>query len=94
MLRLMRDLVLIKELPEEEKTESGIILRPTKKIAVNKGRVLNVGKGVGGVKMQVKKGDTVYYEPHSGAPMALEGQEVVIMKENDIMLVVEEPKDL
>lgn len=85
--------VVLKHLEAEEKTKGGIILTAGAKEKPQEAEVLAVGPGetVDGkiVPMQVKVGDKVIYSKYAGTEVKLDGQEYVIVKESDILAVVE-----
>jgi len=88
----LADRVVVKPNAAEEKTASGIIIPDTAKEKPQKGTVLAVGPGKveNGTKidMTVKKGDTVLYGKYAGTEITLDGDEVMIMRESDILGVV------
>jgi len=87
------DRVLIKPLEAQEKTKGGILLPETAKekpqegkvIAVGKGRTLNDGKVV---SLEVKAGDKVLYGKYSGTEVSVDGEEYLIVKDEDILAIV------
>ena len=92
--RPLHDRVLIKVLDSEEKTAGGIIIPDTAKEKPSEGEVLAVGPGEitedGKSKpMNVKKGDKILFGKWSGTEVKLDGQDVLIMKESDIMGILE-----
>ena len=86
------DKVVIKAIEAEEKTASGIILPNSAKEKPQLATVVAVGPGgiVDGkeVKMQVKVGDTVLYSKYAGSEFKIDGQEVVIVRQADILAVI------
>ncbi len=93
-IRPLADRVVIKPLEEEEKTAGGIILPDTAKEKPMRGRIVAVGKGKvddGGkhVALEVKVEDTVLYGKYSGTDIKIDGEEYLIMRESDILAVVE-----
>lgn len=88
----LADRVVVKPKEAEEKTASGIIIPDTAKEKPQQGTVLAVGPGrfENGTKidMSVKEGDTVLYGKYAGTELALEGDDVLIMRESDILGVV------
>jgi chaperonin GroES len=88
----LADRVVVKPNAAEEKTASGIIIPDTAKEKPQKGTVLAVGPGKveNGTKidMTVKEGDTVLYGKYAGTEITLDGDEVMIMRESDILGVV------
>lgn len=92
-IKPLSDRVVLKHLEAEEKTKGGIILTAGAKEKPQEAEVLAVGPGemVDGkiVPMQVKVGDKVIYSKYAGTEVKLDGQEYVIVKESDILAVVE-----
>ena len=93
MLRPLADRVIIKVAEAETKTASGIILADTSKEKPMKGKVIAAGPGAyqNGVlvPMTVKEGDMVVYSKYSGSEIKLDGQELLIVRQSDILAVVE-----
>ena len=93
MLRPLADRVVIKMVESEETTKSGIILSGSAQEKPQIAEVLEVGPGgdVDGkeIKMLVKKGDKVVVNKYAGTEIKYEGQELIIVKQNDILAVVE-----
>lgn len=87
------DKVVIKAIETDEKTASGIVLPGAAKEKPQLARVLAVGPGgtIDGndVKMQVKVGDTVLYSKYVGSEFKIDGEEVVIVSQSDILAIVE-----
>ncbi len=87
------DRVVLQHLEAEEKTASGIILSSASQEKPQEALVIAVGPGgmVDGkeVKMQVKEGQKVIYSKYAGTEVKLEGNEYVIVKQNDILAIVE-----
>lgn len=87
------DKVVIKAIETNEKTASGIVLPGAAKEKPQLAKVLAVGPGgnVDGVdvKMQVKVGDTVLYSKYAGSEFKIDGDEVVIVRQADILAIVE-----
>ncbi len=93
-IRPLADRVVIKPLEEEEKTAGGIILPDTAKEKPMRGRIVAVGKGKTDdsgkhVALEVKVEDTVLYGKYSGTDIKIDGEEYLIMRESDILAVVE-----
>lgn len=93
MIKPLADRVLIKMIESEETTKSGIILAPAAKEKPLVAEVLAVGPGgvVEGkeVKMEIKVGDKVIVSKYAGTEIKYEGQELVIVKQNDVLAIVE-----
>ena len=93
-LRPLDDRVVIKQSEAEEKTTGGIILPDTAKekpqigkvMAVGPGKILDNGKHA---EMSVKKNDTVIYAKYMGNDIEIDGEKYVILKESDILGIVE-----
>ena len=92
-IKPLGDRVVIKNVEAEETTKSGIILTAAAKEKPQMAEVLAVGPGgmVDGkeVKMQVSVGLKVIYSKYAGTEVKLDGQEVIIVRQNDILAVVE-----
>ncbi len=93
--RPLHDRVLVRRLESEEKTKGGIIIPDSAKEKPQEGEVVAVGPGVRDengkfVALDVKPGDRVLFGKWSGTEVKIDGQELLIMKESDIMGVVEE----
>ena len=92
--RPLHDRVVVEPLEEEEKTAGGIIIPDTAKEKPVQGKVLAVGPGARGedgklVAPDVKKGDKVLYGKWSGTEVKLDGKAMLIMRESDIMGVLQ-----
>jgi chaperonin GroES len=92
--RPLHDRVVVKRLEQDDKTTGGIIIPDTAKEKPMQGEVLAVGPGAkddqGTVQpLDVKVGDTVLFGKWSGTEVTIDGQDVLIMKESDIMGVLE-----
>ncbi len=87
------DRVLLKQLQAEETTKSGIVLTGQAKEKPSQAEVISVGPGgvVDGkeVKMQVKAGDKVIYSKYSGTEVDLDGENFIVVKQNDILAIIE-----
>jgi chaperonin GroES len=93
-VRPLGDKVLLRRLEAQEKTKGGILIPDSAKEKPTEGRVVSVGVGRrldngSLVAMQVKKGDRVLFSSYAGSPLKLEGEEYVIMGEDDILAVME-----
>ena len=92
-VRPLRDRVLVKPLTEKEVVKGGIIIPDTAKEKPNEGEVIAVGSGRvledGKVHpLDVKKGDKVIYSKYGGTEIKIEGEEHILMKEEDILGVI------
>ncbi len=87
------DRVVLKQLVAEETTKSGIVLPGQSKEKPQQAEVVAVGPGgmVDGkeVKMEVKVGDSVIYSKYSGTEVKLDEEEFIVVKQNDILAVIE-----
>lgn len=91
-LRPLGDRVVLQYQEAEEKTQSGIILPDSAKEKPQEAVVIAVGPGKIGDKestMQVKEGDKVIYSKYAGTEIKLDGEEFIIVSQNDIMAIVE-----
>jgi len=92
-VRPLRDRVLVKPLTEKEVVKGGIIIPDTAKEKPNEGEVIAVGSGRvledGKVQpLDVKKGDKVIYSKYGGTEIKIEGEEHILMKEEDILGII------
>jgi chaperonin GroES len=93
--RPLHDRVLIRRVESEERTKGGILIPDTAKEKPQEGEVVAAGPGARGddgklQPMDVKAGDRVLFGKWSGTEVKLEGEELIIMKESDIMGVLEQ----
>jgi chaperonin GroES len=93
-LRPLGDKILVKRLEAETKTKSGIVLPDTAKEKPKRGTILAVGEGKrldNGERstFTVKKGDQVIFTSYAGTEIKIDGEELMIMSEDDILAVVE-----
>ncbi len=92
-LKPLGDRVVLKLLKAEEKTKSGIVLPNQAKEKPQEAQVIAVGPGgiIDGkeIKMEVKEGDLVIYSKYSGTEVKYDEQEYVIVKQSDILAIVE-----
>ena len=93
-IRPLGDRVLVKRIQEEEKTKGGIIIPDTAKEKPQEGRVMAVGQGKvleNGklVPLEVTTGDRILFSKYSGSDIKLDGEEHLIVRESDILSVVE-----
>ena len=91
-IKPLADRVIIKALPMEEKTKSGIIMPDTAKEKPQEGEIVAVGpgkmeKGVR-VALDVKAGDRVIYSKYAGTEVKYDGGEYLILKETDILAII------
>ncbi len=93
-IRPLQDRVLVKRVQEEEKTKGGIIIPDTAKEKPIEGKVVAVGNGKvledgTSRKLEVKKGDRILFGKYSGTEVKIDGEECLILREDDILGVVE-----
>ncbi|MFC4231981.1 co-chaperone GroES [Parasediminibacterium paludis] len=84
----LHDRVIVKAAAAEEKTAGGIIIPDTAKEKPQRGVVVAAGSGKKDEPMTVKVGDTVLYGKYAGTEIAVEGQDLLIMRESDILAIV------
>jgi chaperonin GroES len=92
--RPLHDRVLVRRVKEEEKTKGGIIIPDTAKEKPQEGEVISAGPGVKAedgkvTPLDVKAGDRILFGKWSGTEVTIDGEELIIMKESDILGVVE-----
>ncbi len=92
--RPLHDRILVERVESEEKTAGGIILPDTAKEKPQQGKVIAVGPGKKTedgkmVPMDVKTGDTILFGKYSGSEIKIEGYEYLIMREDDVLGIVE-----
>jgi chaperonin GroES len=92
--RPLHDRVVVRRLEAEEKTVGGIIIPDTAKEKPQEGEVIAVGPGARNeqgqlVSLDVKEGDRILFGKWSGTEVKIDGEELLIMKESDIMGIVE-----
>lgn len=93
-IRPLHDRIIVKRVEEEAKTKGGIIIPDTAKekpiegkvIAVGKGRVADDGKVI---PMDVKAGDHILFSKYAGTEVKIEGEEHLIMREEDVLGIIE-----
>jgi chaperonin GroES len=93
-IRPLHDRILVKRIDEEAKTKGGIIIPDTAKEKPQEGQVIAVGSGKvnedGKVTpLDVKKGDRILFSKYSGSDVTLDGEEHMIMREDDVLAVLE-----
>jgi len=92
-LKPLADRIVVKALDAQEKTKSGIVLPDTAKEKPQEGKVIAVGPGrlldEGTVKsLEVKNGDRVLYGKYSGTEVSIEGDDYLILREDDVLAIV------
>ncbi|MHC4225027.1 MAG: co-chaperone GroES [Planctomycetota bacterium] len=96
-IRPLQDRILVQRTEEEETTAGGIIIPDTAKEKPQEGVVIATGKGKprddGGITpLDVKPGDRVLFGKYAGTEVTLDGQEYVIVREDDILAIADEKK--
>ena len=91
--RPLHDRVLVKRIEQDEKTKGGIIIPDTAKEKPMEGKIVAVGTGTrnedGSITpLDVKKGDSVLFGKWSGTEVTIEGDELIIMKESDLLGII------
>ena len=94
--RPLHDRVVVKRIEAEEKSAGGIIIPDTAKEKPSQGEVIAVGPGGRDesgklIPIDVKEGDRVLFSKWSGTEVKIDGEELLIMKESDIMGIIDEP---
>lgn len=92
-LKPLNDRVLVKRLESEEKTAGGLYIPDTAKEKPSRGEVVAVGPGKHAedgklIPMSVKAGDTVLFNKYAGTEVKLDGEEHLVMREDDILAVI------
>ncbi len=82
------DRVVLKQMEAEEKTKSGIILTSQAQEKPQEAIVIAVGPGTDDVKMEVKEKDRVIYSKYAGTTVKVDGEELIVVKQSDILAVV------
>ena len=93
-IRPLQDRIIVKRLDEEEKTSGGIIIPDTAKEKPQEGKVVAVGKGKVGedgttTPLDVKKGNKVLFSKYAGTEVNIDGEEHLIIREDDVLGVIE-----
>jgi len=93
-VRPLQDRILVQRIEEEETTKGGIIIPDTAKEKPQQGKVIAVGKGKvldngARVEPDVKEGNTVLFGKYAGTEIKLDGEDYLIMREDDILGVIE-----
>ncbi len=92
----LHDRVVVRRIESDEKTSGGLIIPDTAKEKPAEGQVVAVGTGArddagNRIPMDVKEGDRVLFGKWSGTEITLDGEELLIMKESDILGIIEDP---
>ena len=93
-VRPLQDRVLVERMADETKTVGGIIIPDNNKEKPQEGRIVAIGSGYrledGGTRpLEVKKGDTILFGKYSGTEVKVESKEYLIMKEDDILGIIQ-----
>ncbi len=93
-IRPLNDRILLKRLEEEEKTKGGIIIPDSAKEKPMEGKVIAVGNGKvqedgKRIPLEVKVGDRVLFSKYSGSDVKIDGEEHLILREDDILGIIE-----
>ena len=93
-LRPLQDRILVQRVAEETTTKGGIIIPDTAKEKPAEGKVVAVGNGKVGddgkrVALEIKKGDRILFGKYSGTEVKIEGDEYLIMREDDVLGVID-----
>ena len=88
-MKPINDRVIVKPASADERTKGGIIIPDTAKEKPQKGEVIAVGPGKDGNLMTVQSGDTVLYGKYAGQELNFEGEDYLIMREDDILVVLD-----
>ena len=88
-IKPLADRVVIKKLEAEERTQGGLILTSSAKEKPQVAEVVAVGPGTKDVTMELKVGDKVVFSKYGGAEIKYQGEEYTIMRQDDILAVVE-----
>ncbi len=93
-LRPLHDRILVERVEEAEKTKGGIIIPDSAKEKPAEGKVISVGKGRIGddgkpIALEIKKGDRILFGKYGGTEVKIDGEEYLIMREDDVLGVIE-----
>ncbi len=93
-LRPLQDRILVQRVEEENKTKGGIIIPDTAKEKPAEGKVMSVGNGKLGddgkrISPEVKEGDRILFGKYAGTEVKIEGEEYLIMREDDVLGIIE-----
>ena len=95
--RPLHDRVLVRRVKEEEKTKGGIIIPETAQEKPQEGEIIAVGPGARDesgkvVELDVKVGDRILFGKWSGTEVKIDGEDLIIMKESDVLGIIDAPK--
>lgn len=93
-IRPLHDRIIVKRLEEEERTKGGIIIPDTAKEKPIEGKVIAVGDGKTKedgkkIPMEIKRGDRVLFAKYAGTEVKIDGEEHLMMREDDILAIIE-----
>ena len=88
-MKPINDRVVVKPAPADEKSKGGIIIPDTAKEKPQRGEIIAVGPGKDGNEMNVSKGDIVLYGKYAGQEISWEGEDYLIMREDDILVILD-----
>ena len=93
-LKPLQDRILVQRIEEEKTTKGGIIIPDTAKEKPAEGKVVAVGNGKIGedgkrVALEIKKGDRILFGKYSGTEVKIEGEEYLILREDDVLGIIE-----
>ena len=93
-IKPLGDRILVMRVKEEDKTKGGIIIPDTAKEKPQEGKIVAVGKGKYGddgklIPIEVKAGDKILFGKYSGSEFKLEGEDLLILREDDILGIIE-----
>lgn len=88
-LKPLADRVIIRPTEAEETTINGIIIPDSAKEKPLKGTILAVGNGTKDEEMMLKEGDEVFYGKYAGTELEVDGEKVLVMRQNEVLAVIE-----
>lgn len=93
-LKPLQDRILVQRIEEEKTTKGGIIIPDTAKEKPAEGKVVAVGNGKIGedgkrIALEIKKGDRILFGKYSGTEVKIEGEEYLILREDDVLGIIE-----
>lgn len=93
-LRPLHDRILVQRFPEEEKTKGGIIIPDSAKEKPAEGKVVSVGNGKlddsgKRVALELKEGDKILFSKYGGTDVKIDGEDYLIMREDDVLGIIE-----
>ena len=93
-IKPLGDRILVRRIKEEERTKGGIIIPDTAKEKPQEGKVVSIGKGKYGddgklIPIEVKAGDKILFGKYSGSEFKHEGEDLLILREDDILGIIE-----